>query len=169
MTQIAKAEPRFDLDLQYGHEGERNVQRVFDLVAAGSPKVEVKTKRRFIDLFLYVETHHDPGARGVFVPSGISVTTADLWVFNVGTTGVSHLIPTALLREAIQHPSAQDKTQTDGSCPTRGKLVHLDAIFATHVRMQQTAPRDRVTGEDDGDPERPFVPVRAEDIRWSSS
>lgn len=133
---VAKAEPRFDLDLNYGREAEERLAEFFDWIAGGSGQVEVKRKR-IVDLSLYVEQSCDKGRTGRFQPSGISVSTAHVWAFAVANTGIMIVIPAALLRESLSHPSVVDKAETDGSCPTRGKLVHLKAIFDTYMRRPQ--------------------------------
>lgn len=130
---VAKAEPRFDLDLEYGREAEQRLAELFDYLAEGSAKVEVKRKR-IIDLWLYVEQFCDKGKTGNFRPSGISVSTAHVYAFAIAGTGIMIVIPTALLRESLSHPSVRDSAETDGTCPTRGKLVHLRALFDTYQK-----------------------------------
>ena len=87
-------EPRFDLDRDYGEDGEDTVRRVLGL--SGS-RIEVKRKRREDDQF-FLELRHAPGRRGDWQASGLNVTAAEYWAFLVGDTGVIVLAPTALLR-----------------------------------------------------------------------
>jgi len=123
------AEPRFDRDLAYGKQGELLVGSYLEWIAGGNGRVEIKRKRR-ADLELYVETECDKGNTGRYQPSGINVTTADAWAFVVGDTGMAFVLPTALLRRALLHPSARRVEGPRGDCPTRGVLVHIAAILA---------------------------------------
>lgn len=120
-------EPRWDRDLAYGKQGELLVGEYLDWVAAGNGRVEVKRKRN-PDMNFYVEHEHDPGRRGHYCPSGISVTTADAWAFLIADTGVAIIIPTALLKDGWAR-STRVKEERDGSCPTRGHLVNLGSMF----------------------------------------
>ena len=70
-------EPRWDIDLEYGAEGEVLVR---NLLGFSDVEVEVKRKRYADDLF-YVETHYDPGGRGNYKPSGINTTQAEYWAY----------------------------------------------------------------------------------------
>ena len=125
---VTKAEPRFDLDLKYGQEGERRIAEFFEWIATDSGRVEVKTKR-YIDHKIYIETHCDKGRTGVFQPSGINVTTAAIWAICVGDTGVFLAIPTTALVMMLDDPSSTDKKEHDGSCPTRGKLINFCVLL----------------------------------------
>jgi hypothetical protein len=123
-----KCEPAFDRDLSYGEQGELLVDNFLEWIARGNGRVEVKRKRR-IDFELYVETSCDKGRKGFYKPSGINLTKADVWVFIVHETGIAIFIPTPLLKEFLFHCSVRDKEERDGSCPTKGKLVNLAALF----------------------------------------
>jgi len=136
--QLGKAEPRFDIDLAYGHQGELQIGEFLDWIANGNAAVEVKRKR-FLDHRIYVETHCDKGRSGVFAPSGINVTTAAMWVFIIGDTGVHIAIPTDLLREQLNDPSSSDKEERDGSCPTRGKLIDFCVLLYREKQRRRLA------------------------------
>lgn len=125
---ISKAEPRFDLDLKYGRQGELQIADFLEWIANGDGRVEVKRKR-YLDHKIYVETHCDKGRTGVYEPSGINATTALLWTFVFDDTGIHVAIPTELLKEAIDDASSVDKEERDGSCPTRGKLVDFCVLL----------------------------------------
>lgn len=125
---MSRARPEWDRDLTYGKQGELQVGEFLDWIAHGNGRVEVKRKR-MLDLELYVEIACDKGRRGIYAPSGIAVTTAEMWAFCLGDTGITLMIPTALLRDALDDPSTKDKQETDGSCPTRGKLINVAVLL----------------------------------------
>lgn len=122
-------QPHWDRDLAYGQQGELMVGTYLEWIAKGNGRVEIKRKRR-PDLWFYVETYCDKGRRGHLEPSGINVTKADAWAYVVGNTRIALVIPTKTLRKACGEDTAQQVQERDGSCPTRGVLVHLDTILA---------------------------------------
>lgn len=122
------AEPRFDIDLPYGQQGELQVGTYLEWIAGGNGRVEVKRKRR-TDLQFYVETSCDKGRRGQYQPSGIHATEADAWAFVVADTGITVIVPTDLLKATLLHRSVRAKAEDDGECPTQGLLVHFAAIL----------------------------------------
>lgn len=134
----SKARPEWDLDYSFGKEGEQLLAEFLDWVITGNLKVEVKRKR-YLDHKIYVETHCDKGRTGLFAPSGINVTTAQVWAFVIGQTGVHIALPTEVLREAINDPSATDKEENDGRYPTRGKLVDFTVLL---YRLKQKGERE---------------------------
>ncbi len=123
-------EPRWDRDLAYGRQGELLIGGYLEWIARGNGRVEVKRKRR-LDAFFYVETACDKGRTGVYEPSGIKVTEADVWAFVIADTGLTLLVPIDLLRASCSHTSAQQVEERDGSCPTKGYLVSFAAMLAT--------------------------------------
>jgi hypothetical protein len=134
-----KPEPRFDRDYSYGRQGELDIGETLEWIARGNGQVEMKRKRR-IDLFFYIETHCDKGRRGHYEPSGISITTAKLWIFSIHDTAIYVAIPTEIVREMITDPSTQDKAEPRGSCPTRGRLINLRIALCNYARRHYEAP-----------------------------
>ena len=128
MKPDGKAEPRFDIDATYGGQGELQIADYLTWLANGYGRIEVKRKR-YLDLNFYVETHCDKGRKGLYQPSGISVSTATAWAFVIGDTGIALIIPADELRSMLDDPSSQDKQEVDGSCPTKGKLVSLNVLL----------------------------------------
>ena len=126
---MTRAEPRWDIDLPYGKQGECQLGDYLTWIAEGNGRVEVKRKR-YLDVEFYVETHCDKGRLGDYRPSGITVTEADMWAFVIADTGLALCVPTELLRAAILHPTARAKEEEDGTCPTRGMLVNVGAMLA---------------------------------------
>jgi hypothetical protein len=131
-----RGEPRFDLDYSYGVQGELQIGTLLTWIASGNGQVEVKRKR-YLDLDFYIETHCDKGRRGQWQPSGISVTTAAAWAFVIGDTDVAVIIPTEQVRAMLTDPSSFDRAETDGECPTRGKLISLAALLYRHKQQQK--------------------------------
>src|SRR3990167_6722018 len=109
---VSRAEPRFDLDLKYGQEAEARISKIFKWFGNGDRRLEVKRKR-YLDHYIYVETHCDKGRTGVFEPSGINRTTAAIWFFVIDRTDIHITLPTALLRSAMDDPSSQDREEKD--------------------------------------------------------
>lgn len=128
MKPDGRAEPRFDIDAAYGRQGELQLADYLTWLADGNGRIEVKRKSR-LDLHFYVETSCDKGRKGRYTPSGITTTAAHAWAFVFGETGMTFILPTDLLREMLDHPSTRDCAETDGSCPTRGRLVSLNVTL----------------------------------------
>lgn len=168
---VSKAEPRFDLDLAYGRKGEIHISEMLDAIISGNGKIEIKTKR-ILDLYFYVETHCDKGRTGSFGPSGINVTTADTWAFVLGKSMISIFIPTRLIRSMLCDASSRDKNESDGSCPTRGKLINLGALLARYKRESDRAQSERKPADVPEIVERAplrredIVLIQSDDIRW---
>lgn len=138
MKPNGKAEPRFDRDYSYGRQGELQIDTFLNWIATGNGQVEVKRKR-YLDLNFYVETSHDPGRTGNYVPSGISVSTALMYAYVIGDTGISVQIPTDELRAMLDDSSTKECEERDGSCPTRGKLVSLAVLLYRHKQHDTPA------------------------------
>jgi hypothetical protein len=121
-------EPRFDIDAEYGRQGELFVTRIIDALKKDS--VEVKRDGKVGETGrLYVEFEHDPGRRGIYKPSGISTTHADLYAFVFGDAPSCLVVSTELLRALIKAPGIQVKEETHGSCPTRGYVVSVQWLM----------------------------------------
>lgn len=142
MKPDGKREPRFDIDVKYGRQGELQIADYLTWLAEGNGRIEVKRKS-YIDLEFYVEVEHDPGRTGVFRPSGISITTAAAWAFVIADTGISLIVPTDDVRAILDDPSTRDKHTDVGSCPTRGRLFSLNVLILRRRQQQQAAARKR--------------------------
>jgi hypothetical protein len=118
-------EPRFDLDAEYGHQGEMFVRDVVAGMAEGT--IEVKRDRRWVDTGnLYIERQCK--RMGEYRPSRIETTAAELWAFVLGDTGCMLVVPTDVLRSEIRHGGHAE--ETDGSHPTKGSLVSSQRLLA---------------------------------------
>lgn len=129
-------ESRWDHDLPYGEDAQEYVERVvWSTLTAGRVRIEDKRKRRMDNKF-YVELQQDPGRMGRYVPSGLSTSEADLWAFVIADTGVVVWVPAVRLRAAVfelgwgARRDGSDYEETDGECPTRGRLLDFNQIIA---------------------------------------
>lgn len=125
-------EPRFDIDCPFGQAGEDEVRDVIGRLRHGR-YIEVKRKRRQDNRF-YVELEHDPGRYGVYRRSGLSLPDgAGLWAFVVAETEVVVFVPARRLRAAMEHGLGREAAETDGSCPTRGRLLTFGEFIAAEL------------------------------------
>jgi len=121
-------EPRFDLDLRFGHEGERQVGELLRLPRA---RIEVKTER-FQNTRVFVETLHLPQRANGYEPSGLLVSESAYWVF-VKPGPLFVFVPPEVLKrrihamEQIGMPPIAGGLR--GDSPTKGYLVDLVKLF----------------------------------------
>lgn len=155
-SRVGRAEPRFDIDLSYGQQGEKLIGTFLEWITNGNGQVEVKRKS-YLDLMFYVETHCDKGKTGNYRPSGISVSTATAWAFVLGDTKIAVIIPADELRALIDDPSSKDREETHGSCPTRGKLIDLAVALHRHKQRASGIVRDPVPSKVEYIPSRNTV------------
>lgn len=130
------AEPRFDLDLRFGKDGERFVHRLLSHIYDAPTRVEVKSDRQCGRTGrLYVE-YECLRADGQWHKSGIAATEADLYAFVLGAdTGATLILPTEGLRQMVRklgRDARNRKEETDGSHPTKGIVFSL-ADVPRHV------------------------------------
>lgn len=126
-------EPRWDIDLAYGEDGEATVA---DLLGASAARVEVKRKRRR-DFKFYVETAQSPLANDAYQPSGINTSEADYWAFVIADTGIIVCVPRERLRAvAVSAPQVEER---DGDNPTKGRLVSGEDLFAETPVLRSVA------------------------------
>jgi hypothetical protein len=123
-------QPKWDLDLKLGEAAQRYVLQRFIWLCDGDGHihVEVKHKRRSDD-WLYVEQEHRPPGATEYRPSGISASEAELWAYSIGDTGAVIFVPTFALRSAIAAGYGRPVEETDGDCPTRGRLLRIATIL----------------------------------------
>ena len=92
---MSKAFSAFDLDLEFGQEGESLVK---ELLTNGST-IEVKRDRKWKDTGnLYIETECFFTKNNQWAPSGLSVTQANYWAFVLEEATL--IVPTDALRYA---------------------------------------------------------------------
>jgi len=123
-------EPRFDIDLEYGKQGEQYVESGLRWLFTG--KGEVKrdaVATRSGNLFLECLCK---GRDGKWRRSGISTTESALWAHVVGDTGVVVLIPSAPLRHLASELWRDKENRRDnphGENPTRGVVLPLKRLI----------------------------------------
>ncbi len=133
------AEPRWDITLPYGIRGEEIASGTIRALRDGGVRIEVKRKRRPDNRF-YVELEHDPGRTGRYRPSGLSVSESELWAFVIADTDVVVFVPAVRLRAAIFELGwGSAVEETDGDCPTRGRLLSFGQLIATALDVFDTA------------------------------
>ena len=135
---VTKAEPRWDLDLDFGKQGEDYVHETLRHIVKNPLKVEVKSDRRCLDTGnIYIE-YQCRKASG-WEPSGIATTEADFWAINFGDTGLTLMCPTEALKQmarSVGKDKSRLREETDGSHPTKGVLIRMDDI----VTLARSAP-----------------------------
>lgn len=118
-------DPRFDLDLAYGQQGELFVADIRDGLRDGT--VEVKRDGQFARTGnLYVE--FECLRQGRYRPSGLTTTEAKVWVFVLGDTPACLCIATELLRAWVRLEGFPVVDCARGSHPTRGWLLGMHRV-----------------------------------------
>lgn len=122
-------QPDFDFDAEVGHQGELVAARAIESLQGGS--VEVKTDlhaQKTGNVFIEFECRFG----GVYQPSGIATSLADLWAF-VLSTEVLVITPTDRLRALARYYYGLGRVRDGGLAgdhPTRGVLVPVDRLLA---------------------------------------
>lgn len=113
MKNVGKIKRTFDLDLEYGTEGENHVLNLLN----GAMKVEVKTDRmahRTGNLAI------EYASRGL--PSGIATTEADYWAFVIGDSKTVIFISTERLK-GIARSWYKSGSRVDGGDENTSKII----------------------------------------------
>lgn len=138
-------EPRFDLDLDYGKQGELFVTDIAGAISGGM--VEVKRDGRWAYTGnVYVE-YQCRRASGQYEPSGIATSDATVWAFVLGDTEATVFVPAGLLkefcREKFRAPNKHYylREETHGSHPTKGVLVPLKELMDWCAKRGRDAAR----------------------------
>lgn len=117
MKQSQGYAPGWDIDLEWGKEGEA---RVAEMLGLSGKTIEVKRDRHTYSPNLFIETHQQRA--GIWLPSGVKTSTADFWVYIMGETFT--VIPTGVLKLAVQMYSSEcDAIVITHDTPTRGVLI----------------------------------------------
>lgn len=144
MTHYDPALSHFDLDRKRGAQAELWVSDVRDALAEKTERVEVKADSYYLSkhsenlakqgrpprFFVELECLR----RGEWMPSGLNVTKAGLWVIKFGNHPAAVIVETAWLRRIYE--LVKDKPGRTGQCrygrnPTRGFFVYMSDLLLT--------------------------------------
>jgi hypothetical protein len=115
-------QPDWDFDREIGSQAEMWVSSLREALKGGT--VEVKHDTRAMQTGnLYVEYECRRG--GIYRPSGIQTTKADVWVFVVLESKIALVIETQELKRLCAQPGIRIAEERDGSHPTKGYLVPM--------------------------------------------
>lgn len=126
--------PEWNVDLAFGHIGEKILA---DLLHLDHSKVEVKYQRLRTQIpRLFVEVEQKPADSENYKPSGLTISTADVWCFIFeSSSDVNHppvvIVATWQLREIVERRSRNDLVAggSNGNNPTRGYLISVQEIL----------------------------------------
>jgi hypothetical protein len=124
-----------------GEAAERYVSTILGWLVDGDHhlRIEVKAKR-YVDDWFYVEMEHRPPGARAFRPSGISVTEAHLWAVAIPSAGAVLIFPTTLVRRALAAGLGRPVEESDGDCPTRGRLLRVALLLKLAADRRMAAP-----------------------------
>lgn len=112
----------WDIDLAEGQFSEELVRRLFD----GRTKIEVKRDLRWRDTGnLYIETEQFSTYYQKWIPSGLSITKADFWAFQLDSLVL--FVQTDKLREAVYEENRAIEMRRTPA--TRGYLVKVSTVI----------------------------------------
>lgn len=118
-------EPRWDIDAELGRQGELFVASAIEALKSGAA-VEVKTDAKFaLTGNLYIE--NECQYRAGWKPSGLSVTSTEMWAFVLAGAPVALIVPTTVLRQLVDGCATAECMR--GSHPTRGWLLPIGKII----------------------------------------
>lgn len=112
----------WDIDLAEGQYSEELVRRLFN----GKNKIEVKRDLRWRETGnLYIETEQWSVYNNAWTPSGLTITKADFWAFQLDTLIL--FVATAKLKAAVLEENRPIKMNRQP--PTKGYLVKVTTII----------------------------------------
>lgn len=121
-------EPRFDIDSEVGRQGELFIGSVVDALRNGSVEVKsdevaARTGNFYVEFQCLI--------RGVWRPSGIATTEADMWAFALGSARFAVIVPTSLLKTVARdrYHAGHVRECMRGSHPTKGVTVPFRFLF----------------------------------------
>ena len=86
-------------------------------------------RKRICDLEFYIEQQCDYGGRGVFVDSGITVTTAHVWAIVIDDAEITVMVPTDLIRQMLDDPTSRRVQCRISDNPTKGTLINFGTLL----------------------------------------
>lgn len=112
---------RWDIDLRFGLEGENEIRELLKLKGLEVKKDRIwhKTGNLFIEVMCWSQTLQD------WEKSGLSVTKASHWVFNLD--GVAIFVEVDLLKQTVTKYGIRKECKIEGN-PSRGYLITMNDI-----------------------------------------
>jgi len=132
-------EPDFDIDYEFGKQGELFVTDVLDAIK--SNRVETKND----DIYQYtgnIYVEYECFRRGKWQPSGIAITKSEFWAFVLHNNVSVVFVRTDVLKEAARQmwrDPANRKDCPKGTHPTRGVRVEVSWLLQSGTRMAGVA------------------------------
>jgi hypothetical protein len=130
---MTRRQPDWDIDRALGAQAELWVLDLRKALAANAP-IEVKAPQPFIKHQSFYAEYKCQGRDGIWRPSGISVTKAQLCLFKFGALPGGLIVETNWLKRAMKlaytKPALRKKCLR-GSNWTFGVLVSLAELWAT--------------------------------------
>lgn len=140
LRQAEGYQPKWDIDLKFGEQGQLLVVDIVEAFAKGL--TEVKHEAQWLKTGnLYVELQCRK-ASGLYEKSGLAATEATLWVFVLHGTATAIIIPVGLLKTVVKrlynvrwgtlYPYRKNCDR--GSHPTTGVVIPLCVAVAHPLR-----------------------------------
>jgi len=136
-------QPDFDIDAEFGRQGELFVLELVDSIKAGRAEVK-RDDRAFQTGKVFIETacmRAVAGGGRDYVPSGIRTSQSDVWAIVLGNPpSVAIVAPTLAVRELSDYAERQGWTREAGqrgSHPTRGVVVSQVILLSLIDRMSR--------------------------------
>jgi hypothetical protein len=144
-----RLDPGWDIRLDLSDAKENNVVGVIGCVSEARPVCFVQVR----DAFEYQETGYifvETGQGAEPTPSGLSVTTSDLWFFLTSPDGTMVTLPTECLRAVCnrvrdEHP---ERWNVRGGDNNVGVLVTMNELFGIEGTGACEADQNRVSPPD---------------------
>lgn len=130
-------EPRFDIDMEVGRQGEIFITSVIDAMKAGA-SCEVKTDEKALQTGnIYVE--FECYRLGQWRKSGIATTEAEVWAFVLGVAALC--IPTDTLKvlARLRWHAGGVRECKRGSHPTKGVIIPIPWLLRQLANQSQGA------------------------------
>lgn len=112
-------QPDFDRDVEYGERMELVVEGVLSMVRNGGYLQETKADR-YANGHMFLEWEHDPHRRGVWKPSALQTTKADVFIYAHGDYCFEMWRTEVLRRFVSAHQHRLIVGGAAGDNPTRG-------------------------------------------------
>jgi len=129
-------QPDFDIDVEWGTQGELFVTDLVEAIKTGS--IEVKNDAKFErtgNVFVEYRCQRRDG----WQLSGIATTKADFWAFVLHNNVTAVIVRTDKLKDAVRHLYRNENNRRPGgqhgSHPTEGVLVSVAWLMQSGTRL----------------------------------